>query len=199
VATGRGKERLLDMKKNVIILVIWFLYAISCFGQQYEVPLNERIDSSAYIFEGRVLSTFSYPKPNSTIMCNSAIVQISKIFKGNLTCGTIQIVFPGEIIIKKAKEPFNIDMVQSSDENRLSLRKGAKGIFFCIKTELPERKITVTNSIGVDTYAAGQGFLGYQIINGKGVANDWGKQYNQDDLLNLIEDRLGKKYSGCTP
>ena len=83
--------------KNLLttMLILGAIWGHHVFGQVIPQPILTIIDSSAYIFEGEVIRSESYWTDDHDFIYTSATVEISKIFKGNLVCGTIEVLTAG--------------------------------------------------------------------------------------------------------
>jgi len=190
------------MKIFAILVSLLLGYSDRSSAQIREVPLNELLDNSTYIFEGSVLSTSQVWNRDSSWNYAFAIVQITKVFKGGLACGTIEVIMPGNEPIKKSKEKdgsVNLQVIES-EHGELRLETGQKGIFLCNKTKLPTKADTLTNRIATESYAGQQGFIQYTSNNHKTVAHRFSSTYNDlDSLYLLIDSRTGIMHSNCSP
>ena|GEM_PF-3774771 len=178
------------MKKHLLlVLACTICVAKASFAQVYEVPVTQRVDSSAYIFEGTVISTTAYWDSDSANIYRSCIVHISKILKGSIGCGTAQIITSGGIVG---------DMEEQITHN-LSLVTGQRGIFFCNLTNLPAITSDATFPNPLEVYASEQGFIEYDSLSeGTVVAHDLFTHYTDlNAMYSYISALTGYTYSVC--
>lgn len=114
------------MKRLLTILL--FLYTTQPFFAQ-EIPINfiNRINEVNFIFEGVVIHSKPYYAHNGKYIYTSNTVEITKILKGDIKCGTIEIITKGGEIDKEKLEV----------SHSLELLKGSSGIFLCSETDRP--------------------------------------------------------------
>lgn len=114
------------MKKLFNFLL--FSFAINSIIAQ-EIPINfvNRINEVNFIFEGKVIHSKPYYAHNGQYIYTSNTVEITKILKGDLKCGTIEIITKGGEIDDKKLEV----------SHSLELLKGSSGIFLCSETNRP--------------------------------------------------------------
>ncbi len=77
------------------LALIGLLVAQPLSAQLYEVPLNDRIDRSDYIFEGKVLESNSFYSPGGRMIYTSHLVQVYSVFKGEFPGDQVEIVTEG--------------------------------------------------------------------------------------------------------
>ena len=86
-------------RSNCILLFCWFaVLAPSHFFAQCslaEVSLNDKINESTLIVEGKVISATCFYNANHTFIYTSNEVEVYKLFKGNNTAKTIKIITEG--------------------------------------------------------------------------------------------------------
>lgn len=74
-----------------LTFIFFLLFAFNSLKSNSQIILkdiSERINKSAFIFEGEVLGAYSYWNDDKTYIYTDVKVLISKIFKGDLQCGT---------------------------------------------------------------------------------------------------------------
>ena len=82
-------------------LLRWFLFLIIIFSsfnvksQEIPVAIVKRVTNSSNIFEGRVIRSDSYWSHDKKYIYTSSTIQIYKIFKGDITCGKIEVITDG--------------------------------------------------------------------------------------------------------
>lgn len=138
--------------------MIAMLFSICLIHQTkaQDIPrdISERINNSTYIFEGHIIRTNSYWTQDSTYIYTSSTIEIYKIFKGNIDCGTVEVITEGGQVGDKSL----------SISHNLILKKGMKGIFLTNTTqhELPSTDFypeTDTNKLDIP-YGL-QGYIKY--------------------------------------
>jgi PKD repeat protein len=171
------------MKRLKRITLLLFLSGLSSFVQSqcmlYEVPLNERIQASNYIVEARVVSQTPFWDAEQQHIYTSNILEVYKIFKGQISQNEIEIVTQGGQIDDK------MEIVSPS----LQLKTGDVGIFFGNNSN--ER--LNSNLISLEAYAGEQGFVKYSNVIGK--AFDHFHQYEIEQIYNKVESTLNQRYT----
>lgn len=125
-------------------------------------PLKAQIDTAAlidayltsdYIFEGVVIEQCYYDDPQTGNIYTSNRVQITKIFKGEIVCGTVNIITPGGIL--------NGYEVHVSHQTEFNV--GVAGVFLCKNTPypIPTCGATADNPAPVELTQAFQGTIEY--------------------------------------
>jgi len=111
------------MKKNTFFLatLLFLLSFNKVFAQQQYVDLTTRITKCTYIFEGRVINSQPYVNSAGNYVYTSNTIQITKIFKGDLTCGTVELITDDGIA----------NGIRQFTSHRLHLTEGTTGIFAC--------------------------------------------------------------------
>ncbi len=157
---------------NFIKIVFYQILVLLCvckfsIGQFMKIPIGTSIKNSQYIFEGRVISSTPFLAADSNIY-TSNIVKISKIFKGNIRCGDIEITtqqdahLPGTTKHGNAGIGNNILVFDGS-----GLYKGNTGIFLCTKTYMASLSAPKENPKNIQLYV---NTMLYQIQNGDTLA-----------------------------
>lgn len=158
------------MKKSIlanlnILFFLCLLYMSSLSAQLYKIPMQDKIISSGYVFEGEVIRSDSYWNQAEDMIYTSHTIQISKIFKGDLVCGTVEVItYGGEANGER------IDIT-----HHLVLQDGDVGTFLCIPSEIERPQVDFyaeTNTDVLEVYASLQGFLRYQVQDAAIIAAD---------------------------
>jgi hypothetical protein len=125
------------MKK--LIFTIISLFTITFVNAQITfdtLTVVSNLNSFDYIFEGEVIEQNSYQDVQDNMIYTANLIQISKIFKGNLTCGTVLIITPGG--------RYQNQIVNFSHVDRVDI--GFKGIFGCVQATYLFQNVTSTPS-----------------------------------------------------
>lgn len=153
------------MKKLLLSIAIT-IFGFILNAQEVPTSLLDRINAVNYIFEGKVLESKPYFTNNGQYIRTSNLVQITKILKGNLRCGTIEIITNGG----------ELDNKEISISHSLELYPNAMGIFLCNETTRPLSPIdfySETNIEKLEGQFENQSFIQYwwngQTINAADV------------------------------
>lgn len=153
------------MKKLLLSIAIT-IFGFILNAQEVPTSLLDRINAVNYIFEGKVLESKPYFTNNGQYIRTSNLVQITKILKGNLRCGTIEIITNGG----------ELDNKEISISHSLELYPNAMGIFLCNETIRPLSPIdfySETNIEKLEGQFENQSFIQYwwngQTINAADV------------------------------
>lgn len=119
----KQNENLL-MKKILSLCVVYIIIITCTKAQEKYQPLLDRVQKSNYIFEGIVLETKPYKTTDDRMIYTSNLIEITKVFKGELECGTVELITTGGIVNEK----------EVSQSHALTLEKGYKGIFMAALT-----------------------------------------------------------------
>ena len=124
------------MKKILLSLLTLILFT-GIFAQVEEPHVNldslrdEIINKSQYVFEGVIIKQSSYLYNNHTPL-ESNIIQILKVFRGNLKPGTIELINYIESVGLDMDNPEEMRLQRSTvPEKLLRKRENVWGIFFC--------------------------------------------------------------------
>ncbi len=140
------------------IKVFSFLLLSLCIiqgnAQVIQKDLLDIVNNSQYIFEGTVIRTESYWNSNQDFIYTSHTLEIHKIFKGNLLCGTIEIITAGGRV--------GDDEIEVS--HNLTLSRGERGLFACNDASFPSSAIDFypeTNQMPLEVTYSEQGYFKY--------------------------------------
>lgn len=143
------------MRHTPLIEVILFSFFLNANAQclMYEVPLNTRTQNSSFIFEGKVISKKSFWNSEHTLIYTSNLVEVYKIFKGNLSAEKVEVVTEGGVV----EDQINVA------HPALQLKLGNVGVFFAQPTQpLISQK---NNTVRLEPYANAQGFIKYNFAD----------------------------------
>lgn len=101
-------------------LIILLLASASVSAQLYKIDLNNKINKSSLIVEGKVISQYSFWNDEHTIIYTANKVHIHKLFKGKLVSGEIEVITEGGSVGNRCLKVSDV----------LELRKNEKGMFF---------------------------------------------------------------------
>ena len=136
----------------------------------YEIPLSNQVQSSTQIIEGNVISKYSTWDENNQNIYTINTIEVYKVFKGQSTLTTIEVVTPGGTV------GLHAEIVTPS----LQLSVGDTGVF-----------MLENNSIILDSgqtenryqpYSSSQGFYKYN-LSANIAANPFRGNFDIDDIL----------------
>ncbi len=123
-------------------------------SQFVPISLNQRIEKSTTIIEGKVISQTSYWDETKTHIYTSNLVDVYKLFKGDLNSNRVEIITIGGMIGDRIERVTNM----------LTLNIGDTGIFTAIPNSV--ELTTKAKLVKFKTYAGIQGFIKYNLENG---------------------------------
>ncbi len=160
--------------ESCIFFMLFFISG-STFSQLIPVSLDQRITNAQIIFEGKVISQNSFWDNNHANIYTSNIVEVYKVFKGNLAATQVEIVTEGGIVGTE-KEVVS---------HTLELNVGDAGIFTGIPNTIksPQK----SNLMSLKTYADMQGFIRYDL-----------KTNSAHDVFNTYTNIMADVYPAIT-
>src|SRR3954470_9290841 len=84
--------------RNILCLSLFLsfnFFATRVTAQLYKIELDEKINNSSLIIEGKVVSKKSFWNDAHTMIYTANIIEVYKSFKGNTTEKTVEIVTQG--------------------------------------------------------------------------------------------------------
>src|SRR4051812_2165688 len=150
-------------------------------AQLYKIELDEKINNSTLIIEGKVISKKSFWNNEHTMIFTANTVEVYKLFKGDITENTIEIMTQGGSV---GKDAVNVTHV-------LQLTVGRLGIFFCEPNQM-NIKSPFSQKVLYDIYSSEQGFLRYDLNKDEAYAPFASYQKISPDLYKLIEQKTGR-------
>ncbi len=143
-------------------LLLSFLAASSIFTANaqcslIEVPLAQRVSAATLIVEGKVVDQYSYWNSNHTMIYTANEIELYKIFKGNVTTTSIEIITEGG----------TVGMNRITVEPTLELSVGQLGMFTCEPVQRVKNNITSRTLLPqFEVFASLQGFVKYDAATG---------------------------------
>lgn len=165
-------KRLLSTCFGILAIV-----SLSAQCSVLEIPLAQRASASTVIVEGEVTSQYSYWNTTHTMIYTANTIELFKIFKGNLSSTSIEIITEGGTV--------GLDRI--TVEPTLSLEVGQVGMFTCVPvTRAKNLPLTRAGLPRFEAYASIQGFVKYNL--GTGHANDVFRSYNnfENDIYDVV-------------
>lgn len=177
--------------KKILALIILTTIFIKGFAQEIPLEIVDRINTVDYIFEGEVLNSQSYQISSSHEIYTSNLIKISKIFIGELECGTVELITAGGVI----------NNILSKTSHTLQPEVGDKGIFLCKsnwRDAPPTNYWNATNGQLLGAYFEDQSFISYSIENNQIIAHDiLGSFDSLAQVYNLAQIITGFNYVVC--
>lgn len=145
------------MKRNFLALA-FIMISIGAFANctMIEVPLSQRAASSSDIVEGKVVDQYSYWNTAHNMIYTSNVIELYKVFKGNLTSEKIEVLTVGGTV--------GFDRIIA--EPSLKLNIGDFGMFTLSPvTRYPYDQISRNGLMRFEVYASLQGFIKYDLVH----------------------------------
>jgi hypothetical protein len=147
------------MKKSVLhkILLIFLtlvLVSTNLLAQLQAVPLEQRVENSTLVFEGKVLQKSSFWDTDRRHIYTSNLVSVYKVFKGELSNSIVEVITIGGIVGNQMeKVSYGLD-----------LQEGSLGVFTCIPNNT--KLSSSSKNLRLRPYAEIQGFISYDLATG---------------------------------
>ncbi|MBW8050950.1 MAG: hypothetical protein FVQ77_11555 [Cytophagales bacterium] len=170
---------------SIILILHFAIFNTLLFAQLYHVTLDQRIENSKIIFEGKVISKKSFWDVDNYNIYTSNIIEVYKVFKGNLKFSHVEVITEGGIV--------GTEMQTVS--HSLQLNEDDVGIFNCISNTINKSNKSINPGyISLKTYADLQGFIRYDLNNMSG--NDIFNKYADinNDVYTAITSRTKNDY-----
>jgi PKD repeat protein len=160
--------------KKILLSAVSILLTAYGYAQcmMYPVLLNERIQNSNLVIEGKVIDKVSFWNNQHNKIFTSNLVEVYKAFKGN-SPAYIEVITEGGIVGDKMHKI----------EPSLQLRKEELGVF----TLIPNSELSQFGKAVYEAYASAQGFIKYDVYDN--TASEPFKKYENisTTLYDLID------------
>ena len=158
---------------SLFIPFLFLLLAPQAKAQLYEVPIEEKINNSTLVIEGKVIESQSYFGRAGEIY-TAHKVDVNKTLKGSTPPnGSVTITTKGG----------QVEGLQESWTHQLTLKDGDKGVFFLKESVNPEIENNRFTSPSYDVYSSLQGFLQYRRVKGIKTASEVFHTYSDIEKL----------------
>jgi len=169
----------------------FWMFAARALGQEIPIDIVDRINAVDYIFEGTVIKSTPYKSANGRYIYTSNTIEISKILKGDITCGTIELIANGGLV----------DDLWVDPSHELKLRKDCSGIFLA-KGTLKELSAidfyNETNYQKIEATFQNQSFIKYWNDGVQWRASDvWATFQDIPEVYDLAELLTGLNFVDC--
>lgn len=179
------------LKVLTVLSLSFFLFPDMLHSQEIPVDIVDRVNAVEFIFEGTVINSEAYYTNDGAYIHTSNTVEITKILKGRISCGTIEIITQGGQI--------DDDALKLS--HSLELSEGSTGIFLCDETDKPLSVIDYypeTNPEKLEATFENQSFIRYW-WDGQGynAADLWQNYDSLAQVYNVMEVITGYNFVDC--
>ncbi len=176
------------MKKITLFIALLFLISAEQLVAQAalkEIPLQEQVEQSSLIVEGKVIAKKSFWDDNHHNIYTSNTVEVYKVFKGEQP-KTIEVITLGGTVGDKA-------LIVSPS---LKLRNGDVGVFMLYSNSVPSELELKSSNKKYQAYSSLQGFYKYNLYNDiaantfskkKGISNSFYNEIMNYTKSNYIE------------
>jgi hypothetical protein len=154
----------------------------------YKISLDEKVQHSSLIVEGKVIEQKSFWNPQHTMIFTANKIEVSKIFKGTLAESTIELITQGGSVEGSS--------IEASD--LLTLSKNQLGVFFCFPNSINLRS-PQSKKILFDVYSSSQGFLNYDLATNTASAPFEEYKDITNRLYPLLIKKTGQQFKNIKP
>ncbi len=182
----------MSSSKKLLVSFLLTTTLVSSHAQDLMIPvdLGVRIDQSAMIIEGRVISTGSYWNAQHNLIYTAYTIEVYKTFKGDLSRTEVELISEGG----------TVGNYMHRLEPNLEMQAGDVGIFMLEPTTYdknPQSRIPAAATYRA--FALSQGFLKYN--EREGTATDVFNRYDNisAQLYDRITQRTGHSYQEIRP
>lgn len=151
------------MNKILLFFIALTFISTDLSAQLQAVPLEQRVENSSLVFEGKVVRKSSFWDTDRRHIYTSNLVSVYKVFKGELSNSIVEVITIGGIVGNQMeKVSYGLD-----------LQEGSIGVFTCIPNKA--KLSTSSKNLRLRPYAEIQGFIRYDLATG--TARDVFKVY----------------------
>lgn len=154
----------------------------------YPVSLDEKIQESPLVIEGKVVEQQCFWNPQHTMIFTNNKVEVYKVFKGSVSTTHIEILTQGGSV--------NDTSIQAS--HLLELKKDDLGIFFCHTNSINLRS-PASNKVLYDVWSSSQGFFQYDVVEQKASAPFVRYASIEQALYTELQAKTGRSYEDKKP
>lgn len=167
---------------NRFVLFASLLFtSIFAHAQLYKVDLDEKVQKSSLIVEGRVVDKKSFWNDDHSMIYTTNTIDVYKSFKGDIKEKQIEVVTVGG----------SVDLFYIEASDLLVLDRGQTGIFFC-QPGTSSLKSPITRKAMLDVYSSVQGFLRYDESADEANAPFANYKGIEKNLYKSLQQKTGK-------
>ena len=177
------------MKKITLAIIVLFSLILSesliAQNSLREIPLQQQIDKSSLVVEGKVIAKKSFWDDNQHNIYTTNTIEVYKVFKGEQS-KTIEVITLGGTVGDKA-------LIVSPS---LKLRRGDVGVFALYDNSIPIELEAKSSNKKYRTYSSLQGFYKYNLYDNiavnpfnkkRGISNSFYNEIMNYTKSNFIE------------
>jgi len=153
----------LNMNKILFFFIALTFISADISAQLQQVTLEQRVENSSLVFEGKVLNKSSFWDTDRRHIYTSNLVSVYKVFKGELSHSVVEVITIGGIVGNQMEKV----------SYGLELQEGSIGVFTCVPNTV--KFASGSKNLRLKPYAEIQGFIRYDLASG--TAKDVFKQY----------------------
>jgi hypothetical protein len=177
--------------RGIITTLIVGQLCVNLIAQEIPIDILTRVNAVDYIFEGRVIKSTPYSTSNGRFVHTSNTIQILKVLKGNITCGTIELITDGG----------KVDDLWVEPSHSLDLHEGCAGIFLAKGTDKelsPVDFYAESNYQKIEATFEDQSFIKYWYDGVDWRASDMWQYFGDVELARqLAEQVVGFNFVDC--
>src|SRR5688572_6609176 len=179
------------MKIFVAGTALWLLLPFTIFSQcmTYPVGIQDRINNSQLIIEGKIISQVSFWNSSQDFIYTSNVIDVYKVFKGTITSNQVEIITEGGIV--------GNELIKA--EPALEFKPDDIGVFFGVQAIQLNPNSTFPPSHQFEGYASNQSFIKYDMLSFE--AADPYTVFNDIvvDIYQNIAGTVGQTYTEIIP
>jgi|JI8StandDraft_2_1071088.scaffolds.fasta_scaffold03695_6 hypothetical protein len=160
-------------------------------AQEIPIDILTRVNAVDYIFEGRVIKSTPYSTSNGRFVHTSNTIQVLKVLKGDISCGTIELITDGG----------KTDDLWVDPSHSLDLNEGCAGIFLAKGTDKelsPVDFYPESNYQKIEATFEDQSFIKYWYDGVDWRASDMWQYFGDVELARqLAEQVVGFNFVDC--
>lgn len=166
----------LSLRSFCLLLLLAAAYESN--AQLYKIELDEKVNNSSLIVEGKVIAKKSFWNDAHTLIFTANTVKVYKVFKGDVKENTIEVLTQGGVVANKAMWVSDL----------LQLDIGKTGLFFCEPNRIALRS-PFTQKVLYDVYSSDQGFFRYNLFKDEAWAPFASYKKIKDNLYKLVQQK----------
>lgn len=147
----------LNMNRIIFFFIAFTFISFRAFAQLQQVTLEQRVENSSLVFEGKVLNKSSFWDSDRRHIYTSNQISVYKVFKGELSNSIVEVITIGGVVGNQMEKV----------SYGLELQEGSVGVFTCV----PNTTTFTSGSknLKLKPYGEIQGFIRYDLANGTAI------------------------------
>ncbi|HLG02571.1 MAG TPA: PKD domain-containing protein, partial [Bacteroidia bacterium] len=170
--------------RNLLLLLFCVVFYRQTAAQcsMIPVPLSQRAAASVAVVEGKVISKISSWDSQGTMIYTTHTIEIYKVFKGNITNPTIELLTEGGIVGNQ----------KISVSPSLELNVGDVGLFTCTNLSRIHPVLARSATPKFEAYASAQGFVRYDLATASAAEPFTSYNNIEYDLYPVLTGAFGR-------